>query len=171
MLAGPLKWYAVAAALRDAAATALVPQVCRYGVVAGNQAAWDDCQCGALYVNVLRTYPSEEFPAPVEAPVGAGCSPSLDVAEIVLQVLRCATQPENPQTEAAPGQDALDADAQQWAQDAYNLVASVERELCTMKDDGAGEILDYLVQELTAVGPDGACVGSELHVLVSLTRG
>lgn len=172
MLSGQFKWYTVAAALRDAAYTALDPPPCRYGVVAG-AVAWDDCECGGLYVTVAQAYLSDTFPAPVEAPVGVGCSPSTEVAEIVVVVLRCASQPENPQTDPAPGPDELDADARQGLADAFNVLTAVDRELCAMKDDGGGdaEILDYVVQAQTAVGPEGMCVGSELHVLVALPRG
>lgn len=164
---GALKWYVVAAALRDAVYAGLSPQPCRYGVVPG-AIAWDDCDCGALYVTVLRTFLSDTFPEILEAPVGIGCDATQEVAEIVLQVLRCAPNPGAP-AELAPAEDALDASARQLASDTFNTMAAVSLELCTMKD--ADEILDFLLMETTAVGQDGGCVGLELHVLAALPRG
>lgn len=164
---GALKWYVVAAALRDAVYTALSPQPCRYGVVPG-AIAWDGCDCGALYVTVLRTFLSDLFPEVLEAPVGVGCTANQEVAEIVIQVLRCAPSPDAP-AQLAPEADALDVSARQLASDTFNTMAAVSLELCTMKD--ADEILDFLLMETTAVGPDGGCVGLELHVLAALPRG
>jgi hypothetical protein len=164
---GALKWYVIAAALRDAVYTALDPQPCRYGVVPG-AITWDECECGALYLTVLRTFMSDTFPEILEAPVGIGCDASQEVAEIVLQVLRCAPTPDAP-AQLSPEADALDAAARQLASDSFHTMAAVQTELCTMKDEY--DILDFLVLETTAVGEEGGCVGLELHVMVALPRG
>lgn len=164
---GTLKWYVIAAVLRDVVYVAMDPQPCRYGVVPG-AIAWDECECGALYVTVVRTFYSELFPELLEAPFAVGCDASQEVAEIMIQVLRCAPSPDAP-AELAPGADPLDDTARQIAQDAFTTRAAVELELCKMKGDN--DVLDFIQLEQTAVGPEGGCVGTEFHVMVALPRG
>jgi hypothetical protein len=164
---GALKWYVIAAALRDAVYVGLDPEPCRYGVVPGS-VVWDECDCGALYLTVLRTFLSDTFPEILAAPVGVGCDASQEVAEIVVFVLRCAPSVNAP-ADLAPTPEALDGSARQLAADMFNTLSAVTGELCRMKEDG--DILDFLMQEGTAVGEEGGCVGMELHVLVALPRG
>jgi hypothetical protein len=166
---GALKWYVIAAALRDATFTALDPSPCRYGVVPG-AIAWDECECGALYVTILRTFLSDTFPEVQEAPVGIGSDAVWEVAEIVLQVLRCAPQPDAP-AQLAPEANPMDDAARLMAQDSFNMLAAVQLELCTMKNSIPEDISDFLIMEATAVGPEGLCVGTEMHVMVALPRG
>lgn len=168
LISGVLRWYTVAEALRAAAYTAMagspVGPPDRSCVVPG-AIAWDECDCGLLAVSVARTHYSDGFPVEQTEKVGAGsCRPAWDVAEIVIQAIRCAPSPQ--------GQDlfvscaALDASAREVATDAAVVKSAVSLKLCQMED--GNQIIDYLVQAQTVQGPQGGCVGSELRVLVAL---
>lgn len=168
LISGVLRWYTVAETLRAAAYTAMAASPVgppdRSCVVPG-AIAWDECDCGLLAVAVARTYYSDAFPTEQTEKVGAGsCRPAWDVAEIVIQAIRCAPSPQ--------GQDlfvecpALDASAREVATDAAVVKSAMSLKLCQMED--GNEIIDYLVQGQTIEGPQGGCVGSELRVLVAL---
>lgn len=171
LITGPLRWYTVAEALRTAADAALAVTPAgppdRSCVVPG-AIAWDECDCGLLAVSAARTYYSDAFPVEQTEKIGAGaCRPAWDVAEVVIQIIRCAPSPQ--------GQDlfvtcaALDTSAREVIEDAYTLKAAVSLKLCQMEE--AGEIIDYLSQPQVFQGPQGGCVGSELRVLVALPAG
>jgi hypothetical protein len=165
MISGPLKWYTVAETIRQAIETNLSVPVQRSGVVPGS-IAWDECDCGLLAVSVYQIYPSETFPDPLIDPSG-NCDASHDVAEIVIQIVRCAPQPEGP--EFAPAVADLDASSQEILRDAYEMTQAVRETLCAMENDR--DIYAWILRPLTSQGPTGACVGNELRVLVGLLRG
>ncbi|MFE6634658.1 hypothetical protein ACFVFT_15020 [Streptomyces tendae] len=164
MIRGELKWYEVASRLEQAAYEALTDTPDRHGVVPG-AIAWDACDCGMLAVSVAQVYPSELFPSPQAAPFGA-CQAPYEVAEIVVQIIRCAPQAEGQSL--YPTAAALDASAQQVARDAYETLRAVSLELCEMNEQR--DIEDYLVRPQVTQGPQGGCVGTELRALVSLPR-
>jgi hypothetical protein len=164
MISGELKWYTVASRLEQAAYAALTDTPDRHGVVPG-AIAWDACDCGMLAVSIAQVYPSEKFPAPQAAPLGA-CQAPYEVAEIVVQIIRCAPNPEGQQL--WPSMPALDASAQLVARDAYETLRAVSLELCEMNE--VRDIADYVVRPQVAQGPQGGCVGTELRALVSLRR-
>jgi hypothetical protein len=163
-----MKWYVLSAALRDAVYVALTDKPCRYGVVPG-EAAWDDCTCGMLTVAQVRTYVSDEFPLPLDAPVGIGCDGAYEVTEFLLTLLRCSPGPGDGPDDIAPSVEDLDTAAQAASRDGVEMLNAAVAELCTMKIDG--DVEDFLVTELIAVGPQGDCTGSELRVTVALLRG
>lgn len=168
LISGELRWYTVAETLRAAAYTAMAESSVgapnRSCVVPGT-IAWDECDCGLLAVSVARTYYSDNFPGEQAEKVGAGsCRPAWDVAEIVVQAIRCAPSPQGQ--DLSPTCTALDASAREVATDAAVVKSAVSLELCRMED--GNEIIDYLVQGQTVQGPQGGCVGSELRVLVAL---
>lgn len=165
MISGELKWYTVASRLEQAAYNALTDTPDRHGVVPG-AIAWDACDCGMLAVSVAQVYPSEDFPAPQAAPVGA-CQAPWEVAEVVVQIIRCAPNAEGQSL--YPTAAALDASAQQVARDAHQALTAVSLKLCEMNE--ARDIADYVVRPQVAQGPQGGCVGTELRALVSLPRG
>jgi hypothetical protein len=165
VISGELKWYTVASRLEQAVYAALTDTPDRHGVVPG-AIAWDACDCGMLAVSVAQVYPSEDFPAPQAAPVGA-CQAPWEVAEVVVQIIRCAPNAEGQSL--YPTAAALDASAQQVARDAHQALTAVALELCEMSE--ARDIADYLVRPQVAQGPTGGCVGTELRALVSLPRG
>lgn len=171
--------YEVAASLRDAVHAGLtaspvvsgsVPS--RVCVVPG-EVAWDACDCasgGQLAVSITRVYPSVNFPT--EAGFTAlesrsDCPPPWRVAEIIVSVLRCAPSPQ--ENAVAPSCDALDATARLVDADATVTWAAVSCRVTELERSGG--IGDFIVRASTFVGPQGACVGSELRVLVALPAG
>lgn len=166
MITGPLKWYTVAAALRDAVYAELTTKPDRAGVVPA-AIAWDECDCGLLAVSVARVYPSDRFPEEATTrEATAGCDAAWDVAELVIQIIRCAPNPGGQ--DLAPTVAALDASAQDVIRDAYETMLATTVTLCQMRADR--DIVDYLIRTQDAQGPSGGCVGTELRALVGLHR-
>jgi hypothetical protein len=165
MILGPMKWYVVAETLRQALDADLSVPVQRSGVVPGS-IAWDECDCGLLAVTAYQVYPTEVFPT-LLTEVSGGCDASQEAAEIVIQVVRCAPQP--GEQSQSPSVAALDASAQEVLRDAFEMITSVRGTLCQMQNDR--DILDFILRPLVSVGPNGACVGNELRVVVGLLRG
>jgi len=163
MISGPLKWYTVAERIRTAIHTDLTVKPDRSGVVPG-AIAWDSCDCGILAVSIAQVYPSEDFPAP-QATKSGRCDAPIEVAEIIIQIIRCVPGQEGltPPTVAQ-----LDTAAQEVALDAYETLRATSTLLCQM--DADREIYDFLVRPQTARGPSGNCAGTELRALVALLR-
>lgn len=165
MITGPLKWYTVAATIEAAVYAELTTEPDRHGVVPGS-IAWDECDCGLLAVSVAQVFLTETFPDPLTRKVGSVCDAPYEVGEIVIQVVRCAPNPDNqggPPTVAE-----LDASAQEVLRDAYEMLRATSIELCEMNT--ARDIADFMLRPLTAQGPSGGCVGNELRAYVALTR-
>jgi len=165
MISGPLKWYTVAETLRQAVHDELTVEPSRSGVVPG-QIAWDECDCGLLAVSVGPIHLTEIFPDPLSRRVGNACDAPWEAAEIVIQVVRCAPNPDDPMTAPAPAE--LDASAQEVLRDAYEMMRAVSVKLCQMNRDR--DISDFILRPLTPQGPSGGCVGNELRAVVSLPR-
>jgi hypothetical protein len=165
LISGPLKWYTVAETVRLAVMTEIAANPPDRSSVVPGAIAWDACDCGLLALSVARIYLSDAFPQPLTARVGA-CDAAWDVAEIVVQLIRCAPNPDD-QT-LVPTIADLDASAQEILTDAYGLLKAVSVKLCEMKADR--EIIDFFLNPLTAQGPSGGCVGNELRFLVALPR-
>lgn len=165
MILGPMKWYTVAETLRQAVHAELTIKPTRSGVVPG-AIAWDECDCGLLAVSVNQIFPSEVFPSLLVEPTG-NCDASLEVGEIVIQIVRCAPSPEGQKL--APSVTELDASAQEVLRDAFELLKATRETLCMMENDR--DIMAFLLRPLTAQGPSGSCVGNELRVYVGLRRG
>lgn len=167
MITGTARWYTLGSRLVDAAYTGLTSKPGRKGMVPG-EIAWDACDCGGmLAVTVPRVFFSEEFPDEAETVVGVRCQAPYEVAEFTVSVVRCAPQPSG--AEAAPAAADLDAAAGLLLQDTAEVMDAVARALCTMHD--GDDITDYLINPAESVGPEGACVGFTLRVLISLVRG
>jgi hypothetical protein len=130
--------------------------------------AWDHCDCGALYISANKWFLSETFPTNAQ---GADtrttpCELPWLVGEIVIQIMRCAPQPQG--REIAPTCAALSAAAKILAVDAYVTLHTALSTLCGLKEDDI--IIDFSFGEQTASGPEGACAGSELRVFVAIPR-
>lgn len=164
VLAGSTAIYTVAERLRVAVTSALT-NIQRSCVVNG-AVAWDECECGAVYVGLLRQYLSESFPGPVQD-TNAGCNGGFLAAELTITVARCAPSP--PDGALSPSCAALDASAQEVLADAWTVMDVVPCTLEAMKD--ALEIAEYLPGQQPFRGPLGGCVASELSVLVAIHRG
>jgi hypothetical protein len=163
VLFGPLKWYELAESVRVAVHNALTVKPLRSGVVPG-AIAWDECDCGLLAVSVNQIYPSDRFPDLIQQPTG-NCGAAFNVAELVIQVVRCAPNPEGQSL--SPTVAELDASAREVLQDAYEMICSVLEQLQAMED--ARDISAFMLRPLTAQGPSGGCVGNELRALVGLS--
>lgn len=165
-LLGPLKWYAVCLDTLQAVQAALTYQVQRAGVVPG-MVAWDACDCGMMAVSVVKSWLSDTFPDPEFGVVG-NCTAAWEVSEIVVQIVRCAPSDMDAVTPYPPS-PALDTAAQVMATDAFDVLSSVAAMLCQLKD--SDQISDYVIGEQVPMGPEGGCVGTELHFTVGLPRG
>lgn len=164
MITGPLKWYTVASRLEQAVYAELTTKPARHGVVPGS-IAWDECDCGLLAVSRVQTYLSDSPPDPVAQPFG-NCDAVYEVAELVLQVIRCV--PGAGDQTLAPTVAELDASAQGVERDGYELLKAVSVELCQMNTDR--EISGFMLRPMTAQGPSGVCGGNELRAYVALMR-
>lgn len=167
MIVGILKWYVVAKACLGAAEANLSLAVDRATVVPG-AIAWDACDCGALYVSVGLLYPSENFPEQQTVrDMAQPCMAPYETGEIVLQIMRCAPQPQGQNLYP----DAADEDiaAQVVRRDAYEVMQAITQLLCDLKDQD--QIEDFIIDTQTAQGPGGGCVGTELRFRVGLDRG
>jgi hypothetical protein len=145
-----------------------VPQLARACVVPGAAIAWDDC-CGQLAVAVSRTYLSDNFPlefaaGPQQLGAGSPCGPAWLVAELAVQVVRCA--PTLDDAGNPPSCIALDTSAQETLADAWLVRRAVTCRLAQLAD--VDQLVDYRVGAQLLLGPEGACVGSQLPVLVCL---
>lgn len=172
-LSGPLAFHTVAQSLVDAVLARLVieaetgaPAPTTACVVPGS-IAWDSCACGQLAVSVTRTYPSASFPneaTGVDLASGGPCGAPLLLADLLVQVVRCAPSPDAQGR--GPSCAELDASAQAVLADAYHARMGA---FCKLKDmEDTGEITDYLVRGQTWIGPSGGCTGSELVVTVAV---
>ncbi|KAB2976043.1 hypothetical protein F8R89_31035 [Streptomyces sp. SS1-1] len=166
MISGADKWYTVAETLRQAVHAELTTTPQRSGVVPG-AIAWDECDCGLLAVSVAQIYPTETFPDPLTRRVGNACDAPWEAAEIVVQVVRCAPNPDDPMT--APTTTELDTSAREVLRDAQEMMRALSVTLCQMNADR--DIADFILRPLIAQGPAGGCVGNEVRAIVSLPRG
>lgn len=166
MITGSARWYTVGSSLVTAVRAGLTAGVARAGQVPG-QIAWDDCSCdGLLAVTVPRVYLSELFPDEAEGTVGARCQAPYEVAEYTVSVIRCAPQPQGQ--DLSPPVADLDASAGLLLQDIAETMDALSVLLCQMKD--VDSISDYLITPAESAGPEGACVGFILRVLIALER-
>jgi hypothetical protein len=165
VITGELKWYEVASTLEQAVYAELTTKPTRHSVVPG-AIAWDECDCGLLAVSVARIFLTETFPDELSRRIGNACDAPYEVGEFVIQVVRCAPNPDDAVT--PPTTAELDASAQEVLQDAYEMLRAVSVTLCEM--NAAREISDFMLRPLTAQGPAGGCVGNELRAYVALLR-
>jgi hypothetical protein len=172
MLAGSDAFYTVLQQVRDVNATALVNTLggapARVGIVPG-AIAWDECEtCGVLALSLVRTFLSDEFPVETAESLSTGSlQGALLCADMVLQVVRCAPQPDGV-TAVAPAVAALDFAGRVIVQDAYTVVCTTLSTLNGLLS--TGDIEDFLMRPLAVMGPEGACVGSELSFAVAVMR-
>lgn len=172
MYQGPAAFYDISTLLLTEIDQALqlsaAGSVARVCVVPG-ELAWDQCECGTLAASPRRFFLSDEFP---EDSLGRGivragpCDLPFLVAEVSISIIRCAPQPADGFT--APPCPALAASAQVLLSDAYVVMTETIRVLCELTANNL--ILDYVLGEQNARGPEGSCVGTELIALIGLMR-
>lgn len=164
MITGALKYYTVAEAIRVAVDAALTNAVQRSCVVPG-AIAWDECDCGMLAVSIGRVYLSDVFPDE-QGSVTGNCQASMEVVEIVVQVIRCVPGPDDQGDPPTCAQ--LDTAAQIMAADTQQALAAIAVWICQALDT---QIFYGLITPTLPQGPQGDCAGPELHVLIALPRG
>lgn len=128
--------------------------------------AWDNCdQCGLLASSVSRYFYTTHFPIEVTTTDLDNSGTTL-AADLTIQIIRCAPQPADG--DMAPSVSALEASAKQVMDDAFAVLCSTTTLLEGLRDSLM--ILDYLVRQQPVQGPAGACVGSELQVVVGISK-
>lgn len=137
------------------AATAAGPPD-RRCVYPGGEVAWDDCECGLLAVNHTNLYPSRTFPEPTREPPFR-CDPPWWVATLVVTLVRCVGTGE---ADRAPSCEELDAATLTQDVDVEAMQRGVACCFSTRQPP-------WLIGDHLPVGPDGACVGSQLTVLAA----
>lgn len=130
------------------------PRAC---VVPGAELLWDDCDCGLLAVTTLRAYPSDSFPVLKQTGPFNRCNAALTVVEYVVTVLRCVPMSDD-NGHPPPCEDLTEASIRDL-EDRWAVQRGVR---CCL--DGTM----HLIQEQLAIGEQGRCAGSELHVFVAL---
>lgn len=171
MLSGSGAFYTILQTVKAALIPAFVNSdggsLNRVAIVPG-AIAWDECDtCGLLALATVRTYLSDEFPIETAQPVTvSNAQGALLCADMAVQAIRCAPTPQG--NELSPSVLALEKSAQAVNSDAYTVMCTVLATLDTMsvQDD----IVSYVIRPLNYVGPEGACVGSELTFSVAVIR-
>lgn len=174
--AEPLAIYQVAENLRECVhnrlATTPAGAPDRSCVISG-AIAWDDCECGQFVVSIGQSYFSSNFPAQgslANAPGNRRCGPPILVVQYTLSILRCAPiggDDLDPPTCAALDEAARIAEYDAWA---VRFGAHCCLSAWSKCNDPDVSISDFEYRGQARVGPEGACQGSELVVLVGLTN-
>jgi len=162
---GPTKFYQVAQAVHSTVEAALSNDVNRSGIVPG-AIAWDDSPCGLLAVSLGTIFLSDNFPEPIEGPVGFQCDAAWEVVQVVIQVIRCAPQPATG--DLAPKIEAQESTAAVMAADAAEMVKSISAWICAQRGE---TIVDAIMGLVEPQGPEGDSVGIQMIVNVALPRG
>lgn len=165
MITGSSKWYDVAKLLEAAVYAELTTKPERHSVVPG-AIAWDACDCGMLAVSVGQVYLTDTFPEPMVSVISPACTAAWEAAELTIQLIRCA--PVATGQSLWPSTAALEAAALIMAQDAAETLRASALKLCEMTRDD--QIIDHLIGVVDPQGPDGACVGIQLGLIVALPR-
>ena len=170
LIVGPQKWYQVCSGLVTAVVDGLSNTVTRACVVPG-AIAWDAADCGQLAVSLGQVNPSNDFPATETLPLG-NCTPALEIADIVIQVVRCVPgigEAADQLGGLAPTCEELDGAAQVVTQDSHELMVSVTNYLQTLRNTVSA--IDYITGPTVVMGPEGGIVGNEMRVQVGLPYG
>jgi hypothetical protein len=134
-------------------------------VATGAEIAWDNCECGQLSVHVLRTYPADTFPVLKQSGPYERCQTTFTVVEYVVTILRCV--PVQDDSGQPPVPAAMTAAARTDFTDRWAVRSGV---MCCLADDNPLTRNPMLVQEQLAIGDEGMCAGSELHVLIGFSN-
>lgn len=129
--------------------------------------AWDECECGQLAGTVIRYFFSDSFPNTVQGGITGACRSANVVAEMAVSILRCAPGPKGQKM--APECSELEESAQTVMIDAHVTRNTIACLLEHLKENDL--IIDYLIGDQTTVGPDGACVGSDIGFFIELNWG
>lgn len=163
----PTALNAVMAGLVTDVAAALVPtlggKVNRACVIPGSQAAWDNCQCGQLTLMHTRTFRSRNFPQDATGQF-TKCDDFKLVYDMTMTLVRCV--PGTLSGGQPPACEALAAANAVQESDAFVVWTTVDCSLSQLAE--VNLVTDYIINDQTAVGPQGQCAGTELHFQVGL---
>jgi hypothetical protein len=169
VLTGRTAAYTIAATVLAAVKAQLVnvgAELPRRVCVVPGGIAWDECECngGQLAVTLTRSYMADSFPLQAIKPQWNNAAGYI-IMEFVVQIIRCA--PNMDDQGNPPSCDSLDKSAQAVLVDAYEVMCVTASTLAAMT---TVDIDDYVLYDQVFVGPEGACVGSELKFAVQVLR-
>lgn len=118
---------------------------------------WDNCCPGSLRLSVARQYASDRFPDLILRP--SVCAQYSRATDINATILRCMPSPD--QDGNPPTCEQLERTAIIQAEDADALWRATR--CCFANTD-----FEYVIREVAAVGPQGACVGTNMLVTIGL---
>lgn len=142
--------------------------------------AWDECECGQLAVSMLRKNEVNTPNQPRAASANPGrreCGPPLMQMDFLVSMVRCAPiGPENDEGGFGPPScEQLDDAARIADEDAWAVMAGTVCCLTAAVRDrlpnGTKLYQDFTIGTQSFVGPEGACMGSELPVSVIIDNG
>lgn len=149
-------------AILACAAAAVDGPLARTCIVPG-EIVWDDCGCGQLALSENRRFPALVFPLE-EIDHQAECGSPYLVVDLTLSLTRCTPVGQNGNP---PTCDALRDAAMQMSKDKADLRAAL---VCCLEDmynqNSTNGLQAYEVLAQESVGPQGACVGVETHILI-----
>lgn len=167
MLTGASATYDLQVLIRDALLNAL--RTTRGGPVDGcvvlGDIAWDDCNCGQLYVSTSRTYLTNGIPT--AASLSTPCQAGQLGVDLIATVVRCAPSPQGSDV-GVPCVQLEDA-ARVLAEDTRVAIETLACYLEQLEDENV--IADHLMLDAQVRGPAGGCVGVEVRFTVALVRG
>jgi hypothetical protein len=161
--------WSVLETVRDCAFTGMsstpagAPQ--RSCVVPG-EIVWDDCTCGLLAVTWRLMGTGAVFPAIDAETSQTNCPDRMMIVQITVASLRCAAGPD--QNGNAPTCEQLEDDAFQQLSDSVAVRDAVS--CCVRQLYADRDIADFAIGRTLPAGPEGACVGSTLDLLIGWTR-
>lgn len=162
----PLAFYTVVTGVAECVRTSLVeeygplPEGYRFCPVVPGEIAWDDCECGSFTQSGSSWLWSNNAVTPLDnlSDSQNNCGPFYLGLDVTALALRCAPQP--AEGELAPTCEAQQDASIVWNRDAVALRRGV---LCCLRNMlDANTIEGFQIMSHTAVGPNGACVGSQL---------
>lgn len=166
----PIVWSATSVAtigsgLLTAVSTALIStlggRVNRVAFYPGQDAPWDECDCGLLALTVRRRYRSLGFPGDATDRPFGNCDELMLVFDCALAVVRCVPTPDvNGRT---PSPAAMLKAESVLESDAYTLWNATYCYLTQLRDTAPQLVADFIINDDSSLGPSGACAGSELH--------
>lgn len=135
--------------------------------VVPGEIVWDDCTCGMLAVTWRFMGTGAAFPEVNAETSQAHCEARVMVVGITIASLRCAASPDS--NGSGPTCAELEDDSFQQLSDSVAVRDSVT--CCVRELYRTLAIADFSIGQTLPAGPEGACVGSTLDLLIGFTRG
>lgn len=135
--------------------------------VVPGEIVWDDCTCGMLAVSWRVMGTGAAFPTLDSENPQSNCGPRVMIVQITVAALRCASSPDDNGNSPTCAQ--LEDDAFQMLSDSVAIRDTVT--CCIRELHETFAIADYAIGQTLPAGPEGACVGSTLDLLIGFTRG